>query len=136
MLSNITDEQRGVVLANATPQQLYLCSNPESGGKLRTIAVNNDITEESLYTKFALIVGDVILNLLTTQELLDKLTESLNLPTEQAAKITTEIINFTKETKAIVSKEVEKTPHSTKVNQEDIVYTSTQNDLLTKKLEK
>lgn len=138
MLKDITDEQRDAALTKASSHQIYLYSNPESGKKLRTLATKNNITDEAMYTKFAIVVGDVILKLIPELEIPGVLAKNLNFSTEKAINITNEIIDFIKEpdtdTVNIESdiEAAEKALASIGNHQEETIHTSTQDTLLNK----
>jgi hypothetical protein len=64
----ITPEQRAAALAEATPAQKWLYSDPVNGKKLYDIAVTHGITEAQ-YRDFAIYVGELILQLRNLQSL-------------------------------------------------------------------
>lgn len=132
MFSDVTNQQRNLALKNASPHQIYLYSNPESGKKLRALAMENGIVEDSSYSKFVLMVGDVIFELMSSPELSKSLTEVLNLQSEKAVKITAEVNNFIKEAQAVNLKNTEKITTLEETKQEENVFISSQNDLLNK----
>lgn len=130
MSEDITNEQRDIALKNASEHQVNLYSSPESGRKLREIAVENEIIDESTYTEFAITVGDMILGLISTLELSNKLVNDMGLPTERAVKITNEITALIKETKKTNGSD-EISAH-TDSQESDVVHASAQSDLLNK----
>jgi hypothetical protein len=90
----ITDEQRDEVYTNATEQQQYLYSNPESGRRMFALATKYSLATDESYKKFAFLVGDVILGFFNRTELPTLLTTTFTLTEEQALGITADILDF------------------------------------------
>ena len=91
---NISDEQRDQIYEAATEQQKFLYASSESGRQLREIANRRNIATAEQYKKYALLVGDVILGLQNRSELPILISQTLNIDTEQAVKITGDLIDF------------------------------------------
>lgn len=90
----ITDEQRDEAYTNATEQQQYLYSNPESGRRMFALATKYSLATDESYKKFAFLVGDVILGFFNRTELPTLLTTTFTLTEEQALGITADILDF------------------------------------------
>ena len=90
----ITNLQRDAAYEAATNQQKALYEEPESGALLWKIAEKYQLTEDKTYTKFVIIIGDIILGLEKQTNLPSLLTEKLGLDFGQAIKITADMIDF------------------------------------------
>ncbi|MEY3783923.1 MAG: hypothetical protein RLZZ230_245 [Candidatus Parcubacteria bacterium] len=90
----ITNEQCDIAFESATKKQRFLYSDPASGRRLQEIASKHKITEGEQYKNYAILVGDVVLNLRLRTELPKDLSETLNISHEQALKITADLTDF------------------------------------------
>lgn len=90
----ITNEQRDQAYETATPEQKYLYADPESGQKMYDIANKHNIVNDEQYNKYAMIVGDVVLNLRKRSDLPALLSNSLGISSEKATSIATDLIDF------------------------------------------
>lgn len=90
MISTI--EQFEAAYSYASPTQKYLCSC--SGNELRSIATKHGITDQSAYTKFGLLVGDVILGITKVSDLQITLSQEIGLDDLAANKVTRDLIDF------------------------------------------
>lgn len=90
----ISNEQRDQAYEKASEQQQYLYASPASGSRMRNIANKNGIVSAEQYKNYALVVGDVILNLRNRSELPTALSQTLGISTEQSIKITGDLIDF------------------------------------------
>ena len=106
MSDTITNDKRDQAYIEATDQQRYLYANPESGQRLWTIAEKFSLTEDVLYTKFVILVGDVVLGLVERAELQNLLPSTLNIDTKTAAQIVTDLLVFLEQTPPTLSSNV------------------------------
>lgn len=91
---DITNEQRDEAYKTASEIQRYLYAAPESGRRMSDIATKHGIVSTEQYRNYALLVGDVILNLRNRSELPAAMTETLGIKSEQSVKITADLIDF------------------------------------------
>ena len=89
-----SDEQREEAYENISPEQKILYESWDSGLKLWDIAQKHNLVEPDIRTKFLVTAGDTILGLLKRTELPTVLSQALNISTEQAVKITGDLIDF------------------------------------------
>lgn len=92
-MPTITNEQRDIAFEAATEQQKSLCTSPESGAQLQNIASKHGIPEEK-YVLFVLIAGDTVLGLRNQSDLPQFLQIEIGVTSEQALKITGDLIDF------------------------------------------
>ena len=89
-MPTITNEQRDVAYEAATEEQKTLCN---SGARLQTIATEHNIPDEK-YLPYVLIAGDTILGLRSRSDLPQFLQIEVGVTSEQALKITGDLIDF------------------------------------------
>lgn len=119
----ITNEQRDQAYETATEGQRHLYASPAGGKKMRSIADKYNITTKEQYKNYALMVGDVILNLRNRSELPALLVQTLGINNEQALMITGELIDFLDQTPSAAPAPIPQTPN-------EPTYSSTQEALL------
>lgn len=91
---DITNDQRDQAYETATEEQKYLYAHPESGQRMRSIANKHNIVSGELYKAYALLIGDIILNLKNRSELPKLLTETLSTSLEESKKIANDLEAF------------------------------------------
>ena len=89
-MSTITNEQRDTAYAAATEEQKSLCN---SGARLQAIATKYNLPEEK-YLPYVLIAGDTVLGLRSRSDLPQFLQIEVGVTSEQALKITGDLIDF------------------------------------------
>ena len=91
----ITNNDRDQAEATATPVQMELYATTEAGRQLRAIAKHYGITDSDDYGAFAITAGDVVLMLLSPEELETTLKEFLpNLAPAVITGLTQAILDF------------------------------------------
>jgi hypothetical protein len=90
----ISEKQRDEVFEKASGVQKFLCSHPDSGEALRNIAEKYDLIERSIYKKFAILVGDFILELQDIDQGAALIQNELGVSEQAAQLIQADIKNF------------------------------------------
>jgi len=93
-MSAITNEIRDQYLTQATPAQWFLSASPASGAALWSIAHKYSLTENSIYTTFAITVGDIILGFYRIQDTVPLLQQELGLDPRTAALLGADVLDF------------------------------------------
>lgn len=105
-MSKITNEQRDAAYEAAIDKQKFLYDSPESGALLWQLATKHDLINQTKYTAFVMVVGDVILGLEKQTNLPTLLSEKVDISFERAIKITGDIIDFLSQTNTIQASSV------------------------------
>ena len=90
---SITNQQRNAAYEVASETNKFLYASPESGEALWKIAEKYNLTDDTNYNKFILVVGDMILDLSKPVELPSILSQNLGLSTAMSTVVSTEINN-------------------------------------------
>ncbi len=76
--------------------QRYLYAHEESGLALMRIASKHHLNREPTYTKFALLVGDIVLGFYSSNQIISLLQKELNIDQSSAELVVPDILEFLK----------------------------------------
>lgn len=90
----ITKEIRNEILEKGSAQQIYLNSDYNSGYKLFELATRYKLEEFSMYKKFVLTVGDIVLGFYKIEDTVPLLQQELELDPKTAALLGAYVLEF------------------------------------------